>query len=168
MIRHSRPGIRRDPSCSCSFTWVKRGPGQQDSLCREAGALQHCDSCCWEGWGHLRSCHLTTATLDGFWPSYVSLCAVNPVETEKGGGGQCVAASTPHEYSNCKLLQLFLSSSRGKLLSPPPPLHPFLLLILIRYSRVSNSRLSWWKMITQLQRREERTAAGIEYRLKVK
>lgn len=47
----------------------------------------------------------------------------------EGGGGQCVAASAAHEYSGCKLLQLFLSSIRGKLLSPTllPP-HPSLFL----------------------------------------
>lgn len=43
---------------------------------------------------------------------------------EDRGGGQCAAASAAHEYSGCKLLQLFLSSNQGKLLSLLPSSPP--------------------------------------------
>lgn len=39
---------------------------------------------------------------------------------KEGGIGQYVAASAAHEYSVCKLLQLFFSSNRGT----PSPLLP--------------------------------------------
>lgn len=89
--------LSRDPSCSsCTFTWMTTDRSLQRGI-----RPKLCDN--WK------------------------------VEKEEGVAGlrpaeavsllrQCVA--TPHEYSGCKLLQLFLSSSHGKLLSlNPPPTH---------------------------------------------
>lgn len=91
---------------------------------RAGGALTAAGVEVISGWDNARHRRTHIHSLD-FRPC--PLCS--PVGRHGGGmrTEKTVAASAAHEYSGCKLLQLFLSSNRGKLLPSPSPSSAFTL-----------------------------------------
>lgn len=168
VAQHSRPGI--SPGLQLHVHQGLTGPHNLDY---EVSACRSTDPPGLRQLQALRSAQavslLTTHPLTHTLVQTCYLCVCNTVGRHRqSGGGQCVAALAAHEYSGCKLLQLFLSSNQGKLLSLLP-LPPHLLILCSESANLTSPLMKDdYPAAKEGGGGEEDTREMVEKRMKVK